>query len=73
MNVEIDDDFADELVTAVLKSTYLSALTDFKNGEQNSSDILVEHLPFVLRYFMCLSAYEEFMQRVKEMKENDGH
>lgn len=72
MNIEIDDDYADELVAAILRSTYLEALLNLESStDYASAESLVENIPPVLRYFMRKNAYEEFMQRVKEMKEND--
>tara|TARA_B110000259_G_C14018237_1_gene402130 strand:+ start:2584 stop:2814 length:231 start_codon:yes stop_codon:yes gene_type:complete len=76
MNIEIDDDYADEIVAACLRETYLRVLADIKKGFQYPGDMevleeLVMALPTVLSYFMTMGAYEEFMQRVEEMNEND--
>jgi len=76
MNIEIDDDYADEIVAACLRETYLRALSDLKEGNQYPADLemleqLVMALPTVFSHFMSAGSYEEFMQRVEEMNEND--
>ncbi len=76
MNIEIDDDYADEIVAACLRETYLRALEDLKEGNQYPADLemleqLVIALPTVFSHFMSAGSYSEFMQRVEEMNEND--
>jgi hypothetical protein len=75
MNIEIDDDFSYEIVAASLKETYISILGCIKDGghpeDMEEWESLVTHIPPVLSYFMHIGAYEEFMQRVKEMNSND--
>ena len=76
MKIEIDGEYADEVLAAMLREIYVSALYEIKMNDLHMDDIepleeLVIHIPPVLSYLMPSGAYEEFMQRVKEMKEND--
>jgi hypothetical protein len=76
MKIEIDDEYADEVLAAMLREIYVGALYEIKMNDLHMDDIepleeLVIHIPPVLSYLMPRGAYEEFMQRVKEMKEND--
>ena len=76
MKIEIDDEYADEIVAACLRVMYVEALYEIKMDDSLPEDLealeeLITHIPHVLSYIMPIGAYEEFMQRVKEMKEND--
>ena len=76
MKIEIDDAYADEIVAACLREMYVEALYEIKMDDSVLEDLevleeLVIHIPHVLSYLMPMNAYKEFMQRVKEMKEND--
>ena len=86
MKIEIDDEYADEVVAAILREIYVDSLYKIKMEGRHTEDEafsefnkefiadleeIVIHIPPVLAYIMPEGAYEEFMQRVKEMKEND--
>ena len=76
MKIEIDDVYADEVVAAILREIYVDSLYEIKMDDRHTDDLecleeLIIHIPPVLSYLMPTGAYEEFMQRVKEMKEND--
>lgn len=75
MKIEVDDEFADEIVVNTLKEVYVSMLVN-KEEYVYPEDLamwedVITHIPPVLKYFMHEGAFDEFMQRVQEMKEND--
>lgn len=77
MKIEIDDDAADLFMEQMLKEAYVKILQEIKDEAYiHPEDIetleeVVVHFPPVMKYFMSAGAYQEFMNRVQEMKEND--
>jgi len=77
MKIEIDDAVADLFMEEMLKVSYVKILKDIKEEAYmlpEDIEVLEEvviHFPPVMKYFMSAGAYQEFMNRVQEMKEND--